>query len=87
MKNGAEVTFHDPHVPVFPKMRDHAIDFKSLKLFEKSIKDHDCVLIVTDHEAVDYAAIAKHAKLIVDSRNAMERFAKGVKATGKIVKA
>ena len=74
-------------MPIFPKMRDHAIDLKSLKLTEKSIKDHDCVLIVTDHENVDYAAIAKHAKLIVDSRNAMERFAGGVKVSGKIVKA
>ena len=89
-KHGSEVTYHDPHVPVFPKMRDHAIDLKSLKLTEKSIKEHDCVLIVTDHDSVDYAALAKHAKLIVDSRNAMERFAPGIggaKASGKIVKA
>jgi UDP-N-acetyl-D-mannosaminuronate dehydrogenase len=29
------------------------------------------VLIVTNHQAVDWAAIAKHARLVVDSRNAM----------------
>jgi UDP-N-acetyl-D-glucosamine dehydrogenase len=84
---GAEVSYHDPHVPVFPKMRDHAIDLKSLKLTEKSIKDHDCVLIVTDHDSVDYRAIARHAKLIVDSRNAMTRFAGREKVSGTIVKA
>jgi UDP-N-acetyl-D-glucosamine dehydrogenase len=84
---GAEVSYHDPHVPVFPKMRDHAIDLKSLKLTEKSIKEHDCVLIVTDHENVDYRAIAKHAKLIVDSRNAMARFAPNERITGTLVKA
>jgi len=86
-KHGATVNYHDPHVPDFPKMRDHAIDLKSLKLSEKTIKEHDCVLIVTDHEAVDYAALARHAKLIVDSRNAMERFAGDAKVSGKIVKA
>jgi UDP-N-acetyl-D-glucosamine dehydrogenase len=28
------------------------------------------VLISTDHSGYDYAAIVKHAKLVVDSRNA-----------------
>ncbi len=32
-----------------------------------------CVLIVTDHDAVDYALLGEHAKLIVDTRNAMAR--------------
>jgi UDP-N-acetyl-D-glucosamine dehydrogenase len=31
------------------------------------------VLILTDHDAVDYSAIAQHAKLVVDTRNAMAR--------------
>jgi UDP-N-acetyl-D-glucosamine dehydrogenase len=85
-KHGAVVNYHDPHVPVFPKMRDHAIDLKSLKLTEKTLKDHDCVLIVTDHANVDYAAIGKHAKLVVDSRNAMGRIAPGA-LRAKVVKA
>jgi UDP-N-acetyl-D-glucosamine dehydrogenase len=85
-KHGAVVNYHDPHVPVFPKMRDHAIDLKSLKLTEKTLKDHDCVLIVTDHANVDYAAIGKHAKLVVDSRNAMGRVAPGA-LKAKVVKA
>jgi UDP-N-acetyl-D-glucosamine dehydrogenase len=83
-ESGAIVSYHDPHVDVFPKMRDHDIDLKSLKLTEKSIKDHDAVLIVTDHDKVDYAALGKHAKLIVDSRNAMAKVA-DVKA--RVVKA
>jgi UDP-N-acetyl-D-glucosamine dehydrogenase len=31
----------------------------------------DCVLILTDHDAVDYGALAEHAVLVVDTRNAM----------------
>jgi UDP-N-acetyl-D-glucosamine dehydrogenase len=38
------------------------------------------VLILTDHDAVDYGNIAKHAKLVVDTRNAMARVPAG---TGK----
>ena len=88
-KHGATVNYHDPHVPVFPRMRQHAIDLKSQKLTEKTLKDHDCVLIITDHAAVDWTAIANHARLIVDSRNAIERFvlSKHGKVSGKLVKA
>jgi len=70
---GAEVTYHDPHLPVFPSMRKHRIDLKSVALTPATLAAADCVLILTDHDAVDYAAIAKHAKLVVDTRNAMAR--------------
>lgn len=86
LKQGASVNYHDPHVPAFPKMRDHDINLKSIPLTEKVIRQSDCVLIVTDHAAVDYAALARHAKLIVDTRNAMERHV-GTKVNGKINKA
>jgi len=86
-KHGAEVSYHDPFVPAFPKMRDHRIDLKSLKLSKKSLEDHDCVLIVTDHASVDWQAIAKHSKLIVDSRNAIERFVGSANVAGQLVKA
>ncbi len=70
---GAKVSYHDPHVPTFPQMRDHDIDLASKPLNEQMLKDHDCVLIVTDHTSVDYELIGKHARLIVDTRNAMSR--------------
>jgi UDP-N-acetyl-D-glucosamine dehydrogenase len=34
----------------------------------------DCVVVVTDHSGVDYAAIVDRAKLIVDTRNALKKF-------------
>ncbi|MEE8153437.1 MAG: nucleotide sugar dehydrogenase [Phycisphaerales bacterium] len=70
---GAKVSYHDPHVPKFPQMRDHDIDLSSSPLTEQTLKDHDCVLIVTDHTSVDYEKIGKHAPLVVDTRNAMSR--------------
>ncbi len=70
---GAAVAYHDPHIPRFPQMRDHAIDLASVPLDEPAVTAHDCVLIVTDHDAVDYELIGRHAGLVVDSRNAMAR--------------
>jgi UDP-N-acetyl-D-glucosamine dehydrogenase len=72
---GAEVAYHDPHVPVFPRMRRHAIDLTSVPLDQDRLASSDCVLIVTDHKAVDYGFIGRHARLVVDSRNAMDRVA------------
>jgi UDP-N-acetyl-D-glucosamine dehydrogenase len=37
------------------------------------IESYDAVLVVTDHDEVDYTALAKHAKLVVDTRNACRR--------------
>ena len=70
---GAEVSYHDPHLPVFPAMRKHRVNLNSVPLTSSTIGGSDCVLILTDHDVIDYAAIAQHAALIVDTRNAMAR--------------
>ncbi len=68
---GAKVEYHDPHVPELFGMRKYTHDMSSVDLTEEKIRSSDCVLIVTDHKAVDYSLIAKHAELIVDTRNVM----------------
>lgn len=70
-ESGASVAYHDPHVPHFPRMRRHQINLDSVPLTEGAIASCDCVLIVTDHRAVDYALLGEHAPLVVDTRNAM----------------
>jgi len=81
---GATVSYHDPNVPKFPKMRDHDIDLSPVPLTAEAVEAHDCVLIVTDHSAVDYDLIGRHAGLVVDTRNAM---ANVKDPTARIVKA
>jgi len=71
---GAEVGYSDPHVPVFPQMREHRFDLSSVALTPSSIAGYDCVLLATDHDKFDFAMIREHAKLIVDSRG---RFLEG----------
>jgi len=68
---GAKVDYHDPHVPETYPVRKHDLGMKSVDLTPEAIASYDCVLIATNHAAVDYAALAEHARLIVDTRDAM----------------
>jgi UDP-N-acetyl-D-glucosamine dehydrogenase len=65
---GAHVAYSDPHVPSFPRMREHHFDLASVHLSAASIASYDAVMIATSHSAFDYALIAEHARLIVDTR-------------------
>jgi UDP-N-acetyl-D-glucosamine dehydrogenase len=74
-EDGASVSYHDPHVPRFPSMRKFAIDLASVPLTPRALQEADCVVIVTDHDAIDWTLVGTHARLVVDSRNAMARAA------------
>jgi UDP-N-acetyl-D-glucosamine dehydrogenase len=78
---GALLNYSDPHVPSFPRMREHEFDMKSLPLNAQTLLQQDCVVLVTDHDAFDYESIAKHSKLLVDTRGRYP------KPAGNIVKA
>ena len=79
MDRGAVLSYNDPHVPKLPKMRHHRkLDLASRPLEPDFLAGQDCVLIATDHSAYDYDFIVRHARLVVDTRNAT----KGVK-TGR----
>lgn len=66
---GATVAYSDPHVPIFPRLRDHThFDLRSAELTPETLASFDCVLIATDHDRFDYDVIKRHAKLIVDTR-------------------
>ena len=65
---GGEVAYSDPHVPTFPKMREHHFDLDSVPLTLETLGRYDCVLLTTDHRLFDYAMIRNGAPLIVDTR-------------------
>ncbi|MFM6928198.1 MAG: nucleotide sugar dehydrogenase [Bdellovibrio sp.] len=66
--DGAIVDYADPHVPVFPKMREHNFDLESVVVTPQVLESYDCVVLATDHDKFDYRMIFEHAKLIVDTR-------------------
>ena len=74
-EHGADVSYHDPHVPLFAGMRKY-MEYRmhSVPLTKENLKAADCVLVVTNHAAIDWQAIAEHARLVVDSRNALAPF-------------
>jgi UDP-N-acetyl-D-glucosamine dehydrogenase len=66
-QRGARVTYEDPFVPSI------RIGDTELKAEDKSASA-DCVVIITDHQSIDYAALLERSKMIVDTRNALKRF-------------
>jgi len=69
---GAEVDYHDPFVPEFDGMTSSPLEPEK----------YDCVAIVTNHSAIDYADLVERGKVIVDFRNAT----KGHEVDGKVWK-
>lgn len=65
---GAEVAYADPHVPRFPKMREHSFDLSSEPMTAENLASFDAVVLATDHDRFDYELIKQNARLIVDSR-------------------
>lgn len=65
---GGIVGYSDPHVPKFPKMREHHFDLSTEELSAENIASFDAVVLATDHDKFDYELIKKHAHLIIDSR-------------------
>jgi UDP-N-acetyl-D-glucosamine dehydrogenase len=74
-RRGAEVSYHDPYVPILPRVREYP-EFAgrhSVELDAGIVKGFDAVLISTDHDKVDYGLLATHSPLVVDTRNACFR--------------
>lgn len=85
-ERGAACDYHDDFFKVVPMTREHAelAGRTSIDLTPEALESYDCVLIATDHSYVDYKYVVKHAKMVVDSRNATEDVTEG---RDKIVKA
>ena len=78
-QQGAEVRYHDPYVP---KFREDGHEHSSVPLSDDELAKSDAVVIVTDHSNVDYQRVVHLAKVVVDTRNATAKLAKG---KGRIV--
>jgi len=65
---GADVSYSDPNVSVFPKMREHRFDLKSVDLTPESLAGFDAVILLTDHSSFDYDIIANYAPILIDTR-------------------
>ena len=76
---GAAVAYHDPHVPMIPPSREHAAlaGRRSVPLDPAVLAEQDAVLVVTDHDAIDWQGLVQASALVVDTRNATRHVAAG----------
>lgn len=86
-KKGAMVFYHDPFVSQLPYLHEHPelSHAKSVSLESEMLAMVDAVLILTDHSTINYNAVAEHARLVVDTRNACKSV--DLKFRSKIIKA
>ena len=82
---GAEVCYHDPFVPTLEDQGRGAPALSSVALSAEAISGADAVMIITDHTNIDYTWVAKHAALVIDTRNATRDIPEPLRA--KVVKA
>lgn len=78
MQLGAKVDYSDPHIPAFPHLRRGHFNLKSVKPTPAALRRYDAVLLATNHDAFDYDTIARHARLIVDTRGVYRKPRKNV---------
>ncbi|HET7786414.1 MAG TPA: nucleotide sugar dehydrogenase [Myxococcales bacterium] len=70
-EKGAAVSYHDPYCPKMKEMRHqprYMLEMESVEL--SAAKEADVVVIATDHDCIDYQALVRDAKLVIDTRNA-----------------
>ncbi|MBI2535677.1 MAG: nucleotide sugar dehydrogenase [Gemmatimonadetes bacterium] len=71
LAQGADVSYHDPHVPEFS---EDARTLRSVPLSPEAVRSADCVVVVTDHSGVDYRMLCREARAIVDTRHVLSEY-------------
>lgn len=67
-QKGADVSYHDPFIP---RINHDDWSLESVHDLDGSVKNSDCVVIITNHSVYDYRKLLENAALIVDTRNAL----------------
>lgn len=82
---GAQVEYYDPYVPNLPYSSHHPelAGMSSIEPTKEKLAEYDAVVICTDHDHVDYQAMADSAKILIDTRNVVRR--KGINAANLVM--
>jgi UDP-N-acetyl-D-glucosamine dehydrogenase len=81
-EKGAKIEYYDPFCPLVPRTREYPqyAGKKSVSLGSLKGRKYDVALIATAHDSVNHKEIAKLAKLVIDTRNAVPKAKNVVKA-------
>lgn len=69
LDKGAFISYYDPFIPF---LKIYNFDLKGVPFKADVFKGSDCVLVLVDHTDVDYKFVAKHSKLVFDTRNVLK---------------
>jgi UDP-N-acetyl-D-glucosamine dehydrogenase len=72
-KKGAKVLYYDPYIPEVTD--EHGAYYKSIELTSEVLENADCVVFTTNHSCLDVESIVEKARLVVDTRNAVQHVA------------
>lgn len=78
---GAEVRYHDPHVP---ELDLEGVSAKSVELTNDELQACDLAVVITAHAAVDYDRVVAQAPRVYDTRNATRQVAEGREKVRKL---
>lgn len=78
---GALVEYYDPYIG---EIKIHDKLYRSIELTEDKVKGSDCILILTDHNSIDYNLIYNNSQLIVDTRNALRK--RGIQIDKRVIR-
>ena len=70
LESGAIVSYHDPHVA---ELQCQGVPMTSRPLSAEYLESSDCVVVTTDHDAIDWTVVRQYAARVVDTRNVLER--------------
>lgn len=65
---GAQVSYHDPRIPEIELLMKEQVLMDSVPLTSERVQESDAIVVLTDHDDVDYGKVAELAKLVVDTR-------------------
>lgn len=68
LEKNADVYYYDPYINNFDGFAGNNMFVKAISFNKNNISDMDCVVIVTDHDCIDYQLLQKNSKLIIDTR-------------------
>ncbi len=71
-KQFCQINVYDPLVKELPNSIKNLTHKKIKVLSEKDITSYDAILIITDHDQIDYDLIRENSKLIIDTRGRYE---------------
>lgn len=72
-ERGADVSYHDPHVPALQPGHGVDVAMRSVDLTDDALEGADAVVVVTAHSGIDWQRVADRSRLVMDFRNAVPR--------------